>query len=59
MVLFFKKGDKTLWKNYSPISILSHVYKLFSRVLTNSLAIRLDDFQYTVRQIVQKTAEYN
>uniref|UniRef100_A0A2H1V7W6 SFRICE_004217 n=1 Tax=Spodoptera frugiperda TaxID=7108 RepID=A0A2H1V7W6_SPOFR len=45
VVMFLKKGDKTLLKNYLPISLLSHVYKLFSRVITNSLARRLDEFQ--------------
>ncbi|KAL0852521.1 hypothetical protein ABMA27_017001 [Loxostege sticticalis] len=76
VVLFFKKGDKTLLKNYRPISLLSHVYKLFSRVITNRLARRFDDFQppeqagfrkgfstidhiHTLRQIIQKTEEYN
>ncbi|CAG9133443.1 unnamed protein product [Plutella xylostella] len=76
VVLFFKKGDKTLLKNYRPISLLSHVYKLFSRVITNRLAQKLDEFQppeqagfrkgfstidhiHTVRQIIQKTEEYN
>ncbi|CAB3248796.1 unnamed protein product [Arctia plantaginis] len=76
VVLFFKKGDKTRLKNYRPISLLSHVYKLFSRVITNRLARRLDEFQppeqagfrsgygtidhiHTVRQIIQKTEEYN
>jgi endonuclease/exonuclease/phosphatase family metal-dependent hydrolase len=76
VVLFFKKGDNTLLKNYRPISLLSHVYKLFSRVITNRLARRLDDFQppeqagfrrgfstvdhiHTLRQVIQKTEEYN
>ena len=76
VILFFKKGDKTLLKNYRPISLLSHVYKLFSRVITNRLARRFDDFQppeqagfrkgfstidhiHTLRQIIQKTEEYN
>ena len=76
VVLFFKKGDNTLLKNYRPISLLSHVYKLFSRVVTNRLARRFDEFQppeqagfrkgystvdhiHTLRQIVQKTEEYN
>ncbi|KAG6440869.1 hypothetical protein O3G_MSEX001433 [Manduca sexta] len=45
VVLFFKKGDNTLLKNYRPISLLSHIYKLFSRVITNRLEHRFDDFQ--------------
>ncbi|CAG4978182.1 unnamed protein product [Parnassius apollo] len=45
VVLFFKKGDNALLKNYRPISLLSRVYVLFSRVITNRLARRLDDFQ--------------
>jgi hypothetical protein len=44
VVLFFKKGDKSPLKNYRPISLLSHVYKLFSRVITNRLAQQLDEF---------------
>ncbi|KAL0839990.1 hypothetical protein ABMA28_015317 [Loxostege sticticalis] len=45
VVLFFKKGENTLLKNYRPISLLSYVYKLFSRDITNRLARRFDDFQ--------------
>jgi hypothetical protein len=37
VVLFFKKGHKSPLKNYRPISLVSHVYKLFSRVITNRL----------------------
>ncbi|CAK1584434.1 unnamed protein product [Parnassius mnemosyne] len=76
VVLFFKKGDNAFLKNYRPISLLSRVYVLFSRVITNRLARRLDDFQppeqagfrkgfstidhiHTLRQIVQKSEEYN
>ncbi|PZC74016.1 hypothetical protein B5X24_HaOG208430 [Helicoverpa armigera] len=76
VVLFFKKGDNCLLKNYRPITLLSHVYKLFSRVITNRLEHRLDDFQppeqagfrrgfstidhiHTLRQVIQKTEEYN
>lgn len=76
VVLFFKKGDKALLKNYRPISLLSHIYKLFSRVILNRLAQKFDDFQppeqagfqkgyrtidhiHTLRQVIQKTEEYN
>ncbi|CAK1590592.1 unnamed protein product [Parnassius mnemosyne] len=45
VVLFFEKGDNALLKNYRPISLLSRVYVLFSRIITNRLARRLNDFQ--------------
>lgn len=45
-VLFFKNGNKTILKNYRPISILSHVFKSPS----NRLARRLNEFQLTEDQ---------
>lgn len=42
VVLVFKNGDKSLLKNCRPI--LFHVYNLFSRVITNRLARKFDDF---------------
>ncbi|CAH2241460.1 jg15657 [Pararge aegeria aegeria] len=45
--LFFKKEEQSLLKNYRPTSLLSHVYKLFSRVITNRFARSLDEFQPT------------
>ena len=70
------KKVKGLLKNYRLITLMSHVYKLFSRVMTNRLHHRLDDFQppeqagfrrgsstiddiHTLRQVIQKTEEYN
>ena len=45
VALFFEKRDITLLKNYRYIIVLSHAYKLFSRVVTNRLALRFDAFQ--------------
>lgn len=45
VVLFHKRGDNTLLKNYRPISLLSQVYKVLSRVITTRLSGRLDQYQ--------------
>ena len=45
VVLLHKKGDKTNLGNYRPISLLSVVYKLFSKVLTKRLESILDENQ--------------
>ncbi|CAM4498195.1 unnamed protein product [Leuciscus chuanchicus] len=44
-VLLFKKGDRELLTNYRPITLLSAVYKIFTKVLLNRLAKQLDEQQ--------------
>lgn len=45
IVLLHKKGDITELTNYRPISLLSHIYKLFTKIITKRLEARLDFYQ--------------
>ena len=42
IIILFKKGDRKDIKNYRPISLLSHMYKLFTRVLQKRMERVLD-----------------
>ena len=45
IILLYKKGDKADVKNYRPISLLSHLYKIFTKVIQNRIKDRLDSNQ--------------
>jgi exonuclease III len=45
IILIHKKGDRNKIENYRPISIMSNVYKVFSKILLGRLSKRLDENQ--------------
>ncbi|XP_072048312.1 uncharacterized protein [Amphiura filiformis] len=45
VILLYKKGEKTDIKTYRPISLLSHVYKIFTRIIQNRIKGVLDENQ--------------
>eukprot|EP00899_Mesostigma_viride_P021876 jgi/Mesvir1/29690/Mv25408-RA.1 len=42
LILLFKKGDKTQWKNYRPIRLLTVAYKIISKIIQQRLYSVLD-----------------
>ena len=42
MALVFKKGEKRELKKYRPISLLSHTYKIFTKIISKRLEQKLD-----------------
>ena len=45
ITIMHKKGDITDLKNYRPISLLSHTYKLFIKIITKSLINKLGAYE--------------
>ena len=45
LIIIYKSGDTENVKNYRPISLLSHVYKVFVKVLLARTQNKMDDYQ--------------
>ncbi|KAH1017008.1 hypothetical protein HUJ05_007746 [Dendroctonus ponderosae] len=50
IIIMHKKGDVTDLRNYRPISLLSHVYKLLMAVITKRLTNKLDSYYQPCEQ---------
>lgn len=71
MIILFKKGDTSLLENYLPISSLSPIYKVVSKIITNRFknkpvvqaAFRKGfstcDYLLTAEILIEKSIEYN
>ena len=45
IVIMHKKGNIANLNNYRPISLLPHLYKLFTKIITRRLEFKLDSYQ--------------
>ncbi|CAF4744203.1 unnamed protein product [Pieris macdunnoughi] len=45
IILIYKKGSKEDLSNYRPISLMSNIYKVFSKILLDRLSTTLDESQ--------------
>ena len=54
IVILFKMGDPKDIKNYRPISLLSHSYKLFTRLLQSRIERTLDETKQENKQVSEK-----
>ena len=58
VVILFKKGDPKDIKNYRPISLLSHIYKIFTRLLQTRIErtkSNQENKQVSEKAILQQT----
>ena len=45
IILLHKKGSKSEVKNYRPISLMSHIYKLYMKIIKNRIERTLNENQ--------------